>query len=166
MKRYLLCPSCGCALTCVKDVIGQKVRCGDCNTKFVASEYSLPPSKSEKSPSSKLNRKAQEFRQSIPQERMWVGSIMGLILFQIEESGARELAHWTIVIDEDRNEPYLICGKTSGGRRKIQLHECPSFSNFRDFVYDPTVNEMICQDLAFEICRRIEPRWDEISSSR
>lgn len=91
---------------------------------------------------------------------------MGLILSQIEEFGTRDLDCWTIIIDEERNEPYLKCSRTSEGRRRTELQDCPSFQMFRQFATDPTINEMICQDLAFEICRKIEPQWENICRRR
>ena len=173
MKRYLSCPSCHCVLTCEFDVLGRKVKCTECSWAFVPAEYCPPPLRVERAPSPAPTERltdrpdrTQHLEQGIPQERLWVGSIMGLILCQIEEFGTRNLNCWTIIIDEDRNEPYLKCGRTSEGCRRSELQDCPSFQMFRQFATDPTINEMICQDLAFDICRKIEPEWDQICRRR
>ena len=176
MKHYLTCPSCHTVLACEVDVLGHKVRCSECTSAFVPNEYSLPPMRLDRAPSPAPTERLRDHpartqystksEREIPQEILWVGSIMELILSQIEEFGTRNLDCWTIIINEDRNEPYLRCGRTSEGCRRAELQDCPSFEVFRQFATDPTINEMICQDLAFEICRKIEPQWDNICRRR
>lgn len=112
----------------------------------------------------------------VPQERLWVGTIMDLILSGIDGCSSDELAdvaNWTIIVDEQLNEPCILFGRPENREalRHCSLGECESFPDFLTSLYGvgtPLHNSMYCemivQKMSFEICRRAEPHWDELVS--
>jgi hypothetical protein len=115
---------------------------------------------------SKGLQKPTPLSKAVPQERLWVGTITDLILTILEtrEWDRTNLVDWTILIDDETNEPRLEGGRPKSGaaRRYCSLGDCESFLIVSKSLDVPVVRDMLVQDLAFEICIRAEPRWKEI----
>ena len=103
----------------------------------------------------------------VQHERMWVGTIINLLIYKVEEGDLSNLSDWTIIINEDMNDPMISTSRPAPGTagRYCSIGDCPSFAIFERLLHSAGL-EWSAQQLAFEICRRAEPRWDEIANTR
>jgi hypothetical protein len=84
--------------------------------------------------------------------------------------GIQGIEGWTIVIEGEGEDQYVaLHGGLPGPAERAQRHcilgECERLARVIEFHNAPPfVLEVAVQDLAFEVCKRAEPRWDEIVS--
>jgi hypothetical protein len=97
----------------------------------------------------------------VQHESMWVGTIINLLIYKVEEGDLSNLPNWTIIINESLNEPMIRTSRPDPGTpgRYCTIGDCPSFENFQRFLHLSGGLEMTAQKLAYEICQEVEPRW-------
>lgn len=97
-------------------------------------------------------------------EREWVGDIVDLLIREIEDYGVAGMEKWTILI-LDQGSPALLTALPTDAEtgRYCILGHCEKLQPVMDFYPKfGRLAEAAVQDLAFEICKRVEPRWDAI----
>jgi hypothetical protein len=106
----------------------------------------------------------------MPKERAWVGIIMDLIESSLNEWDLSNVADWAVSILEFNYSPTLLAssvGLKKEGKRFCTLGQCKGFSLFQSMLENGNgVSEPVIQGMAFEICRIVEPNWDELIKQR
>ena len=156
MSFLTRCQNCRQLLSIPDEADEKKVRCPSCESVFLP-EYSFDP-------------EIFFLEYGIPKERAWVGEIMDLILTSLNEWDLSNIDDWTIYILEVNRAPSLIMSSRSlksQGKKFCTLGQCRGFALFKDMLEgDCGSTERIVQEMAFEICRVIEPNWDELIKQR
>lgn len=153
MSFVIQCSACDQELRIPDDADGKRVRCPACREIFVA-QY-------------KFNAREFYRENGVARERLWVGDIVGLFIDHMNHGGdISTVGNWTVYVAIP--ELRILALESSNqncvarGIRHCTLGECSEFQLLESFLKLGVDPERAIQSMAFEICRVIEPDWDEI----
>lgn len=133
----------------------KRVRCPSCGNVF-SPEYSFDP-------------EIFFLEHGMPKERAWVGEIVDLVENSLNEWKLANLADWTVYIDRTFNSPVLESSSDGAKKKGVKhstLGQCQKFSVFLYALENRMDTQRFVQEMAFELCKIIEPNWDELIQQR
>lgn len=156
MSFLTRCQNCRQLLNVSDKAEENRVRCPSCGNVFLP-EWTFDP-------------EIFFLEHGMPKERTWVGVIMDLIESSLNEWDHSNIADWTVFIFEFNYSPTLSVSSNSlknEGKRFCTLGQCKGFPLFQSILENGWgVPEPVMQEMAFEICRFLEPNWDELIKQR
>ncbi len=150
------CSQCHDELLIPDEACDRKVQCPTCGNIF-KSEY-------------RYNARQFYLENGFVRERLWIGDIASMFLNSLKDWDISKMDDWSVhVSSHDLRTVALVSSSKdliNRGIRHYKLGQCEHFNILKRNISNAMITERIIQGMAFEICRFIEPNWDQLTSQR